>query len=341
MTGDARRSAAAAGIPAASLFAQVHTLVGPKLARVEETIQSHLRSQFDPIDDAGRYLAQGSGKRLRPTLVLLSSGLVGYEGEHDVTLGAVFEFIHTATLVHDDIIDEAETRRGLPSANRVYGNQFTVLLGDYLYIHAMNMALAAREIRVIDVLAEATERMIEGEILGHHLRRRADVTEAQHLAIVERKTAWLFAACCRVPAILGHRGPEVEEALAGYGMALGLAFQLVDDLLDVTADEKTLGKPVGQDLCEGHLTLPWIDLLRTGTPREREAVLAALASGRLEALPFAELRAALERTGCLARTRALAEQYAEQARELVEGFAPGPYRDVLLELPLTILDRDR
>lgn len=341
MSGDVPNAAAAAGIPAADLFARIHFLVGSKLGEVEEVIRANLRSQFDPIDQAGAYLAQGGGKRLRPTLVLLSSGLVGYSGRHDVALGAVFEFIHTATLVHDDIIDEAETRRGLPSTNRVFGNEFTVLLGDYLYIRSMNMALAAREIRVIDILAEATERMIEGEILGHRLRRRADVTAEQHLAIVERKTAWLFSGCCRVPAVLAHAGEDAEEALRGYGMDLGLAFQLIDDLLDLTADATTLGKPVGQDLCEGRLTLPWIDLLEVGDAREREAVLTALKTGALDAAGFGELREALTRRGCLARTRELAVTHARRARERIAGFAPGPFREVLLELPSAILDRDR
>jgi octaprenyl-diphosphate synthase len=273
--------------------------------------------------------------------VLLTSGLLDYRGEDDVLLGAVFEFIHTATLVHDDIIDDATTRRGRPSVNSVFGNHFTVLLGDYLYIRSMNMALRARKIRLIDILAEATERMIEGEILGAHLRGRADVTRAQHLAIVERKTAWLFSACCRAAAVLAGADPKVEEDLARYGMSLGVAFQLVDDLLDLSADEATLGKPVASDLREGRLTLPWIELLERGTEQERQQVRWVLEDGAFARASFAELRRALERIGSLDNTRRLAREHAETARRVIERFPPGPFKDVLIELPATILSRDR
>ncbi|UCF67011.1 MAG: polyprenyl synthetase family protein [Acidobacteriota bacterium] len=322
-------------------LAEVAALIGPKLAAVEIELQRNLRSEFGPIDDAGRYLAEGGGKRVRPALVLLTTGLLGYTGEQDVLLGAVYEFIHTATLVHDDIIDEAETRRGRPSLNRVYGNHFTVLIGDYLYIRSMNMALVAGKLRLIEILAEAAERMIEGEILAHRLRGRSDVSREQHMQIVQRKTAWLFAGCCRAAAVLAGASERVENDLARFGMSLGIAFQLVDDLLDLTADERQLGKPVASDLREGRLTLPLIDLLERGGPEEREGVRRVLEDGSFERYSFAKLRAGLERYECLEASRRLAEQEAEAARQIMRGFPAGAYRDLLLALPDMLIYRDK
>ncbi|MBP7147450.1 MAG: polyprenyl synthetase family protein [Acidobacteria bacterium] len=335
---DAARGAVSPPPPA---FAALFPLIGDKLASVERELQTNFGSEFHPIAEAGRYLAEGGGKRLRPALVLLSSGLVGYEGDEDVLLGAVFELIHTATLVHDDIIDEAELRRGRAAANQVFGNEFTVLIGDYLYLRSINMALRTRRLRVIDALALSTERMIEGELLAHHLRGREDVTAEQHMAIVERKTAWLFSACCRSAGILGGVAPETEEDLAAFGMEFGIAFQIVDDLLDVTSDEKTVGKPVASDLREGRLTLPWIDLLECGNARERQAVLDVLRGDGVAGDSFEMLREALAHRGCLARARQVAELHASRARAIMERFAPNAYRDVLLDLPSAVLARDR
>ncbi|RMG48488.1 MAG: polyprenyl synthetase family protein [Acidobacteria bacterium] len=316
-------------------------MIGPKLAAVERELARNLESEFEPISAAGRYLQEGGGKRVRPTLVLLVSGLLGYRGDHDVLLGAVFEFIHTATLVHDDIIDEADTRRGRPSLNRVRGNHFTVLMGDFLYIRSMNMALRARKLRLIDILSEATEKMIEGEILAHHLRGRPDVSAEQHMAIIERKTAWLFSACCRAAAVLAGADPTTEERLARFGMELGIAFQIADDLLDLTGDEAVLGKPAASDLREGRLTLPLIDLLECGSPEERRGVLAVLEDGGFERCAWAVLRAALERRGCLERARALAERHASRARAALGSFPPGTFRDALLSLPDLLVNRER
>ncbi len=327
--------------PPPALLAAVWPLVRGKLAEVEEEIRANLRSPWGPIDRAGNYLAEAGGKRIRPILVLLTSGLLGYRGRDDVLVGAVFELIHTATLVHDDIIDEAETRRGRPAANRVFGNEFTVLLGDYLYIRSMNMVLRAGKLRLIEILAEATERMIEGEMLAHDLRGSTEVTAEQHLAIVERKTAWLFSGCCRAAAVLAGVDRETEDALARYGMSLGVAFQLADDLLDLVASEETLGKPVAADLREGRLTLPWIDLWERGSDRDREEIRAVVEEGRFRPGSWLRLRRALEENGCIDRCRELARQRALEAREIIRGFPRGAYRAVLEELPRTVIDRDR
>jgi octaprenyl-diphosphate synthase len=316
-------------------------LVGAKLAAVEEELQRNLSSDFGVIDATGRYVAESGGKRIRPILVLLTSGLLGYRGDVDVLMGAVFEFIHTATLVHDDIIDEAETRRGRPSANHIYGNETSVLFGDYLYIRSMNMALRAGELRLIDILADATERMIEGEILGANLRGRTDASREQHMEIVERKTARLFSACCRVSGVIARVPREREEALARYGLSLGIAFQLVDDLLDLTSDEKTVGKPVASDLREGRMTLPWIDLYERGSDDDRRAIRRIVSGGAFNRVEFERLRRALDEHGCLDRSRGLAVEHARRARDIMLSFPSGPYRQWLLRFPEMVLDRDR
>lgn len=322
-------------------MAEVLALVGDKLVGVDREIKANLRSDLRPIEEAGDYVAEGGGKLIRPALTLLVAGMLGYRGDRDVLLGAVFEFIHTATLVHDDIIDEADTRRGRPALNRVYGNEISILLGDYLYIRSMNMALRAGKLRVIDILAASTEKMIEGEILAHHLRGRADVTPQQHMEIVERKTAWLFSGCCRVACVLAEAGTAAEGRLSQYGMDLGIAFQLVDDLLDLTADEATMGKPVASDLREGRLTLPWIDLLDCGSEENRQTIRAVLEEGRFEPHSYQRLYASLQQRGCLDRTRRLAEHHAGRAQEIIASFPSGPYREALMDLPELVLSRDR
>lgn len=332
--------------PATSLSAVPGTegliaLVGDKLTLVEDTLRSNLRSDFEAIEVSGRYVFGSGGKRIRPILVLLTSGLLGYEGDEDVQMASVFEFIHTATLVHDDIIDDADTRRGRASANQVFGNESTVLFGDYLYIHAMNMALSLGKLRLIEVLAEATEKLIEGEIFGANLRGRAGISPEQHMEIVERKTAWLFSACCRVSGVIAGLDRAEEDRLASYGMDLGIAFQLVDDLLDLTSDEETVGKPVASDLREGRMTLPWIDLYERGDDNDRASIRRVLEDRSLERVDFNRLRENLERRGCLERTMRLAREHADRARETMSRYPSSPFRDWLLEFPRTVIERDR
>ena len=324
-----------------SALSGAFSLIGEKLIRVEETVNANLRSDIAPVDEAGQYIAESAGKRIRPALLLFCSGLLDYRGEHDVLLGAVYEFIHTATLVHDDIIDEAEVRRGRPTVNRIFGNDQTVLVGDYLYIRAVSMALEPRKLRIMDVLTETTQRMIEGEIMAHHLRGRAGVSSEEHLSIIERKTAALFEGCCRTAAILAGASTAAEERLAVFGVNLGIAFQLVDDLLDLTADEKTLGKPVASDLREGRLTHPWIDLMASGTEQDRTDIRNVLEDQDFERVAFERLRARLENVGSLERTRRLAMEHATRAREAIETFPEGVYRSALLDVTRFVLSRDR
>src|SRR5262249_12154894 len=241
---------------------EIVRLVEDDLARVEELFEQQCRSDVGLVGEIGRYIQEGGGKRIRPALLLLGSRLCGYRGERAIVLASVVEFIHTATLLHDDIIDEATVRRGRRSVNSRWGNDITVLLGDFLYTKSMAMALSQDNLPILRLLSDVTLRMIEGELLEIERNGHLDVTEAQHVDLMRRKTADLFSACLRIGAILGDVGQEREQALARYGLNLGICFQMVDDLLDFTAEEKTLGKPVANDLREGKLTLPMIFLLR-------------------------------------------------------------------------------
>ena len=322
-----------AGLPA------VMSLVADKLARVEEECRRNLRSEVGVIDELGRYLADGGGKRVRPILLLLSSQLCGYRGDRDVLFASVFEFIHTATLVHDDVIDEAELRRGRGSMNARWGNGLTVLLGDYLYIKSMNMALEADDLRIIQILAAITLKMIEGELIADRLRADINLGEQEHLEIIRRKTACLFSGCSRVAAVLAGAGAEREEALADYGMNLGMAFQIVDDLLDFTADVRTLGKPVASDLKEGKLTLPLIYLLERQDPTERALVQTVLDERDFRTVGREEIIALLRAAKTLDRTRDLAATYARRARECLMIFDPCPAREALAMLPDFVLSR--
>ncbi len=323
-----------AGLP------EILFLVGDKLAQVEQECRRHLRSEVGVIDELGQYIADGGGKRVRPILLLLSSQLCGYKGDRDVMFASVFEFIHTATLVHDDVIDEAELRRGRGSLNARWGNGLTVLLGDYLYIKSMNMALAADDLEIIRILAQITLKMIEGELIADRRRSDIEVTEEEHLEIIRRKTACLFAGCGRVAGVLSQAPPGKVQALSDYGMNLGMAFQIVDDLLDFTAMESVLGKPVASDLREGKLTLPLIYLLQKNDPGERAMVRTVLEERDFRTVSREEIIDLLRRARTLEKTRDLATAYARRAQAALMSFAPSAERDALMALPDFVLCRE-
>jgi len=314
-------------------------LVADKLRRVEEECRRNFRSEVGVIDELGAYLSEAGGKRVRPILLLLSTQMCGYRGDRDVLFASVFEFIHTATLVHDDVIDEAEVRRGRGTMNARWGNGLTVLLGDYLYIKSMNMALEADDIRIIRILAQITLKMIEGEIVSDRHRANIRLTEEEHLDIVRRKTAFLFAGCGRVAGVLAGVEPARVEALAEYGMNLGMAFQIVDDLLDFTSDTRILGKPVASDLKEGKLTLPLIYLLQGGDSAEREMVQTVLDEGEFLTVKREEIVELLRHRKTLDRTRDVALNYARRAREALTPFDPCPAREALMRLPDFVVSR--
>jgi octaprenyl-diphosphate synthase len=319
---------------------EIVRLVEDDLVRVEALFAEQARSDVGLVSEIGRYIREGGGKRVRPALLLLASRLCGYREERAVVLAATVEFIHAATLLHDDIIDEATVRRGRRSVNSRWGNDITVLLGDFLYTKSMAMALSQDNLPILRLLSDVTLRMIEGEILEIERNGDMQVTEDDHLDLIRRKTADLFAACTRIGALLGDVGEKKRRALTSYGLNLGICFQMVDDLLDFTAEEKTLGKPVANDLREGKVTLPMIFLLRHADPAGAEKVRAVLEDRGFGRVTREELLRLARAHGALEEARALAERYAEAARADLDVFEPSPYRDALEALPGFILARD-
>ncbi len=319
---------------------EIVQLVEEDLLKVEEIFADQFRSDVGLVGEIGAYIRNGGGKRIRPALLLLACRLCGYRGDRATTLASVVEFIHTATLLHDDIIDEATVRRGRASVNGRWGNEITVLLGDFLYTKSMAMALSQDNLRILRLLSDVTLRMIEGELL--EIERNGDlaVAEAAHIDLIRRKTADLFSACMRIGAVLGEAGEEREQALARYGLNLGICFQMVDDLLDFTADEQVLGKPTANDLREGKLTLPVIFLLRRSGPQVAEMVKAIVADRGFSRVSREELTRLAREQGALDEARALAERYAEAARSDLLGFERTPFREALAALPDFILARD-
>ena len=320
---------------------KAYDLISDKLARVEEELLLHFRSPIPTIDRIGNYLASGGGKRIRPALLLLSARLLDYEeGDRDVRYAAVVEFIHTATLVHDDIIDEASLRRGRTSANARWGNNLTVLFGDYLYTKSMGIALDEGDLTILKVLSDTTLSMIEGEIIAIEKTGDIHVTREEAFDIIRRKTADLFSAACRLPAHFAPRGDLLAaERLGQFGRCLGVAFQLIDDLLDYTGTEEATGKPVLNDLREGKLTIPLLLALPRASAAEREKVAAVLREREFKSVAPSEILAIVERYNGIGETRALARDYAGAARVALGSFPDCEARDGLLLATESAIDR--
>ncbi len=321
---------------------RIFSLIASELALVETEFERQARSNIQVIAYIGDYLRASGGKRVRPALHLLSTYSVGVDAsrENSIRMAAVMEFLHTATLVHDDIIDNAETRRNRPSINSRFGNQTAVLMGDWLYMSAFETSLMERSLPVLDILTAVTRQMTEGELLQLTMLGRTDVSEEQYFDILQRKTAYLFSACCEIGAIMGEAAPGFQTALRDYGINLGTAFQLVDDLLDFTAMEETLGKAAGADLLEGKVTLPLIFLLESDLSM-REDIQTVMRDGHYRNVSRAGLLQAVERTGSLARARERAYEYADKAREALNPLPESKYRDALRAIPTFIVERDR
>jgi octaprenyl-diphosphate synthase len=316
-------------------------LIAPKLQLVEEELRANFHSGIRTIRDVGEHILGGGGKRLRPALLLLVSRMLRYDGKRDVIYGAVIELIHTATLVHDDIIDEAAIRRGRTSINYRWGNNLTVLVGDYLYTHSMNMALAEGNLDVLRLLSNVTIRMIEGEILGLESNGRADLSIDDYFEIVDRKTAALFGACCRIPAYLTDLPEPAAAALFDYGKNLGICFQLIDDLLDFTSSTEVLGKPALSDLKEGKVTLPLLLAMPRATESERQKIARVAAIRSFDGIDPVEILEIVRRYDALDETRAIARDYASRARAALEPFPESPAKEAL-DLALDfVLERDR
>ena len=317
----------------------LYELVAPELVQVEEELRQYTHSSVRTISEIGEYILKGGGKRIRPMLLLLTSRMVGEITPGSIRLAAVVELIHNATLVHDDIIDGADTRRGRPSANSAWGNSMTVLAGDWLYMQSFAVALRERNLEILSTLIEVTQKMVEGELLQLTLIGNPQAAPEALLDIVERKTGWLFAGCMKLPGIVAGLDQESITRLADIGRNLGMAFQLVDDLLDLTSSQKTLGKPVGNDLREGKVTLPVSFVMRNGNTGDAEKVTTVLQERAFRSVDSADILRSVEASDGLRKTRAIAESYAMKAKALLEVFEPSPYRDALVHIPEFILNR--
>lgn len=275
---------------------RIFSLIATELAQVEEEFERQARSNVQVIDFIADYLRASGGKRVRPALTILSNYAVGGAGGryNSIRMATVMEFLHTATLVHDDIIDGAETRRDRPTVNAVYGNETAVLMGDWLYMSAFETSLAERSLPILDILTAVTRKMTEGELLQLQLLGRTDISEVEYLDVLQRKTAYLFSACCEVGAIMGGANDEQRTALRDYGLNLGTAFQLTDDLLDFTATDVSLGKAAGVDLLAGKVTLPLI-YLREADASATTKIQAVISDGNYDRVTRTELHAAVER----------------------------------------------
>src|SRR5712671_1793245 len=325
---------------ATSSAKELFELLREDLSAIEREFGRDTVSNVGAITDIGEHLRAGGGKRIRPALLLLAAKLFPHEERSAICLGAVVEVIHTATLVHDDIIDEAKTRRGRPAANTQWGNSKCVLAGDWLYMQAFKIAVQERNFRVLDALIELTQQMVEGELLQME-RLGKVITLDEHFDLIYRKTACLFSVSMRLGGIVGGATAEQEEALAQYGHDLGMAFQIVDDVLDLTASEDVLGKPVASDLREGKVTMAVIHALERCTPEERGKIETILRERAFNGVTHAHILDILHRYGSLEAANARAARYAESAREAICIFPDTEIKRALLWAPEFVVAREK
>jgi octaprenyl-diphosphate synthase len=309
---------------------EIRTLVAADLTEVDRIIRTRMASQVPLVGQVAEHIVAGGGKRLRPALLLLAAGATGFHGDARLELAAVVEFIHTATLLHDDVVDESQLRRGHRTANSAFGNSAAVLVGDFLYSRAFQMMVGLDNLRVMRVLADATNTIAEGEVLQLMNCHDPDVDEARYLDVVRRKTAKLFEAAARLGAVLGGADPALEQGMADYGMHLGTAFQVIDDVLDYSGAAQDTGKSLGDDLAEGKPTLPLIRAMQAGSAGQRAVVRRAILDGGRE--DFAQVLAVIEATGALGYARAAAARESEAAVRAIGALPASTYRDSLLEL---------
>jgi octaprenyl-diphosphate synthase len=321
---------------------RIFSVIANELIQVELEFERQARSNVQVIDYLGEYLRASGGKRVRPALTILSNYAVGGDGScySSIRMATVMEFLHTATLVHDDVIDKADLRRKRPTVNALYGNETAVLMGDWLYMSAFETSLAERSLAILDILTSVTRKMTEGELLQLTLLGHGDVTEAQYFDVLKRKTAYLVSASCEIGSILGGASEKQQTSLRDYGLNLGTAFQLIDDLLDFTSSEDALGKAAGADLLGGKVTLPLI-YLRDAEPQMLEMVQTVLREGKYDTVAQEDLREVMVHTGALEKARTRADEYAENACAALDNLPESDYCDSLRALPAYILNRDR
>jgi octaprenyl-diphosphate synthase len=323
-------------------LSQIFEPIRADLEKVDEEFARHVQSKVELIPQIGQYIRTSGGKRIRPAVLLMASRLVGYSGDRSILYAAVVEFIHTATLVHDDIIDDSDLRRGRLAVHSRWGNDITVLLGDYLYIKSMALALTHDELEIIRNLCDVTLRMIEGELYQLTKNGDAAITEEEHFDIMRRKTAYLFGGCAQIGGMLGKISPEQEQSLREYGFNLGMAFQIVDDLLDFTGDAEAVGKPIASDLREGKVTLPLIHLQqhdRTGAGAR--IVRDVIAARNATTEQWHDLLRCLKEHASIDYAYRKAVDFTDRAKKPLYAFPPSSERDALLALPDYVLARDR
>ncbi len=308
----------------------VYTLIKSDMDAVNNTIKQRLYSEVVLINQISHHIINSGGKRLRPVLVLLSARAMGYEGSHHIDLAAIIEFIHTATLLHDDVVDSSELRRGQETANELWGNEASVLVGDFLYSRSFQMMVDVGNMRVMEILAGTTNTIAEGEVLQLLNCNDADTTEERYITVIHYKTAKLFEAASQLGAVISDSAPGLEQAMVKYGMHLGTAFQLVDDMLDYSAPGKDIGKNVGDDLAEGKPTLPLIYAMRNGTPEQASIVRQAIEEGGVGDID--RIREVIETTDAIAYTAKTAREEADMAKAALEGVPDSPYKKALITL---------
>ena len=319
---------------------EVFDLLREDLVAVEQELGRDAASGVSTITEIAEYLREGGGKRIRPSLLLLAAHQLGYSGPSAIRLGSVVEMVHAATLVHDDIIDGADIRRGRPSANTKWGNEKCVLAGDWLYMQAFSVALKEKSLRVLELLIGLTQQMVEGELLQIQKLGKA-VSEAEYYDLIYRKTACLFSVSMRLGAVLAGATEEQEENLAAFGRAVGLAFQIVDDVLDLTATEEVLGKPVASDLREGKATLAVIHSFDHGTAIDRKTIHRVLDDRSFENVSRQQIREILLRNGSVECAMAAADRYAEQSRQALAAFADSDFKRALLWVSDFVVAREK
>ncbi len=309
----------------------IQNLTKDDMSKVNDLIYAQLRSDVALINQLGIYIVNSGGKRMRPMLTVLTARALGYQGIEHHSIAAIIEFIHTATLLHDDVVDESNMRRGRETANALFGNSASVLVGDFLYTRSFQMMVKINNMRVMEILSDATNIVAEGEVLQLMNCNDPNTTEESYLQVIYCKTAKLFEAATRLPAILANKGAKIEQALADYGKHLGTAFQLVDDIMDYTADAKEMGKNVGDDLAEGKPTLPLLYAMHHGTKSQRERIKEAIELGNgMEHLD--EILLAMEQTGALVYTQTQAEKEADKAIAALKALENSDYKQALISL---------
>ncbi len=324
-------------VPGAANIDDLRALISDDMTRVDEHIQSQLHSDVLLIDQLGHYIVNSGGKRLRPALVLLSAGVFAYEGDKHIELATIIEFIHTATLLHDDVVDASLLRRGRSTANQRWGNEASVLVGDFVYSRAFQMMVKIDSMRIMDILSEATNTIAEGEVQQLLNRHDPETTEARYLQVIHDKTAKLFEAAAQLGAVICGRSAKEEQAMAAYGKCLGVAYQLIDDVFDYSATAEELGKNIGDDLAEGKPTLPLLYAMWHGSETQATLIRQAIETGGLDNIDA--IKKAIESTDAIGYTAQLAGQAANKAINALASLPPSAYLDALHSLARFSIER--